>query len=69
MAEFHMTTTQDFINYINSLPYGDNDWFIARALLSCTKDILSLTLEELAEKAGTSPASVSRFFHKAGYRK
>ena len=56
-----------FVRYCNKRNYSDNDYSIVRAVLSHMDDLLSLSLEQLAEESHLSEASVSRFIRRSGF--
>lgn len=58
----------NFIRYCNSRLANSNDYNIARVLLMHLEHIYDLSLEDIAEEAHISTASVSRFINKAGFR-
>ena len=56
-----------FVRYCNKRNYTDNDYSIVRAVLGHMDDLLSLSLEQLAEESHLSEASVSRFIRRSGF--
>lgn len=57
----------NFIRYCNSRLANSNDYNIARVILMHLEHIYELSLEDIAEEAHISTASVSRFINKAGF--
>ena len=56
-----------FVRYCNKRNYTDNDYSIVRAVLGHMDDLLSLSLEQLAEESHLSEASVSRVIRRSGF--
>ncbi len=64
----YMGTVFRLINSCNTQVANNNDYNIARTILSYVNDLEIVSLEELANQANISQASVSRFIKKMGFK-
>lgn len=64
----YMGTVFKLINSCNTQVANNNDYNIARTVLSYVNDLEVVSLEELANQANISQASVSRFIKKMGFK-
>lgn len=56
-----------FVEYLNAQVANSNEYCIAKAIIASVDRIMMLSLEEIADQASISVASVSRFVKKLGF--
>ena len=56
-----------FIEYLNARVANGNEYCIAKAIMDNVDKIMMVSLEEIADQANISVASVSRFVKKMGF--
>lgn len=56
-----------FVEYLNAQVANSNEYCIAKAIISNVDRMMMLSLEEIADQASISVASVSRFIKKTGF--
>lgn len=66
--KYDFIQSTNFVRYCNSRLANSNDYNIARVILMHLEHIYDLSLEDIAEEAHISTASVSRFINKTGFR-
>ena len=64
----YMGTVFKLINSCNTQVANNNDYNIARTILSYVNDLEIVSLEELANQANILQASVRRFIKKMGFK-
>lgn len=57
----------EFVRYCNEYASNGNEYSIAESLIYHISDVSDITINDIAEEANTSVASVSRFIKKIGF--
>lgn len=65
--EMHISVLSILLRYVNNREKQDNNYYIAKAMLTSFDAIPKMTIYELAEKCFVSPAAISRFIRQIGF--